>query len=244
MYQDSLKSKDNSGNSFNLSEDESIYNYTPEFARTYKRLREFNVKGDGDGFGDEILREIARSGMICYPWELIKPIVAHKIEKVVGKYKLKKLQHSNQLTLKSRIKEQSEQCLQDKLEINDKLLAFENPPWTIQRICEILLQNPETQHHTREGLLFALRRLINVKSTLNILTPQQYDQQLKANELAIKQCREGTQEPKPLPPFPKYSVAIPRISRKSNITEIIVNVVLYIVTFFTAIILWNSITPD
>jgi len=242
MYQDSLK--DASGNSFNLS-DESIYNYTPEFAKTYKRLREFNVKGDGDGFGDEILREIARSGMICYPWELIKPIVAHKIEKVVGKYKLKKLQHSNQLTLKSRIKEQSEQCLQDKLEIYDKLLAFENPPWTIQRICEILLQNPGTQHHTREGLLFALRRLINVKSMLNILTPQQYDQQLKANELAIKQCREGTAigEPKPLPPFPKYS-AMPRIYQKSNITEIIVNIVLYIVTFFTAIILWNSITPD
>jgi len=243
MYQDSLKSKDNG---FNLSEDESIYKYTPDFARIYKRLREFDVKNDVDGFGDEILQEISRTGMICYPWELIKPIVAHKIEKVVGKYKLKKLQHSDQLTLKSLIKEQSEQCLQDKLELYEKLLAFENPPWTIQRICELLLQNPETQHHTREGLLFALQRLINVKSTLNILTPQQYDQHTKANEITIKQYKEETAigEPKPLPSYPNYSVVMPRIYQKSNITEIIVNVVLYIVTFFTAILLWNSITPD
>jgi len=237
--QDPIESKD-IGNSFNPSEDEeSIYNYSPEFTTIYKRLREFNVESDGvDGFGDVILQEIARTGMICYPWELIKPIVAHKLEQVVGKYKLKKLYHPDQPTLKRLLKEQPENCLQDQLEIYDKLLAFENPPWTIQRLCELLLQNPESQYRTRESVLFALQRLINVKSTLNVLTPQQYDQHTKANAISIKQYKEGTV----IPTFPKYTVAMPRIYQKPMF-EIVFNVVLYILTFFTAILLWNSITP-
>jgi len=225
-------------------DEESIYKYSPEFAKIYKRLREFDVKSDVE-FGDEILQEIARTGMICYPWELIKPIVAHKLEQVVGKYKLKKLNHPDQLTLKRLMKEQPEHCLKDQQELYNKLLTFENPPWTIQRLCELLLQNPETQHHTRESVLFALRRLINVKSTLNILTPQQYDCHTKANAISIKQFKEGTiiGEPKQLPTYPKYSV-MPRIYQKPSFNEILVNVILYIVTLFTAILLWNSLTPD
>jgi len=234
-------------NVYNPADEETVYKYTPEFAKTYKRLLEFDVERDGvDGFGDEILQEIARAGMLCYPWELIKPIVAHKVEQVVVKYKLKKLDQTEEVSSRRLLKEQLKRCQTDQLELYDKLLAFENPPWTIQRLCELLLQKPETQHHTREAILFALLKLIKVTTTLTIITPQQYDRDTKENAKSIKRLK-GTEEngnsqslPKQLPAFPKLAFSV-GISQKPSMKEVIVNVILYFFTFFTAILLWNSI---
>eukprot|EP00997_Jenningsia_sp_PLL12_P005543 NODE_2152_length_976_cov_12.407767_g1766_i0.p2 GENE.NODE_2152_length_976_cov_12.407767_g1766_i0~~NODE_2152_length_976_cov_12.407767_g1766_i0.p2 ORF type:complete len:144 (-),score=49.73 NODE_2152_length_976_cov_12.407767_g1766_i0:126-557(-) len=45
------------------------------------------------------------------------------------------------------------------------LQGFSEPPFTLQRLCE-LLQEPTKHHSTKEKLLFAIEKLVTISSTL------------------------------------------------------------------------------
>eukprot|EP01124_Arcella_intermedia_P004725 TRINITY_DN12707_c0_g1_i1.p1 TRINITY_DN12707_c0_g1~~TRINITY_DN12707_c0_g1_i1.p1 ORF type:complete len:232 (+),score=39.00 TRINITY_DN12707_c0_g1_i1:74-769(+) len=206
-----------------------------------KKLKEYDVDNDKDGFGDYVLGQIARTGMICHPWELLKPIIAHKMSLVVSQYKYKKLQpHESKQQ-----NQQIEDCQRELAHLKDKLLNFKNPPWTLQRLCEILLLKPETQHYSKETILFAISRLLKVTSTLSVLSPREYDQCVKLNSALIAEFRDSSYSgplPSTLPnALFKVPVSLPFLNSPALDPYLNSNLFNFLLYLFTAVVVYLAL---
>lgn len=106
------------------------------------------------------IQEIARTGIVCYKWQSLLMVLLHQLRSV--------LEVSPQPQDGSAVEvpaglagdgSYDESCSR----LYGLLESFEGPPFTIQRICELLL-HPHQHHKTKRKLLYALDKLLSVTS--------------------------------------------------------------------------------
>eukprot|EP01105_Mastigella_eilhardi_P004372 TRINITY_DN1580_c0_g1_i1.p1 TRINITY_DN1580_c0_g1~~TRINITY_DN1580_c0_g1_i1.p1 ORF type:complete len:231 (+),score=66.26 TRINITY_DN1580_c0_g1_i1:66-695(+) len=119
-----------------------------------------------------ILTNVAKTGITCYSWDLLKVLIMFKVDEVLQMF----------FNTHGWGEEPAETFLQQKQHIMHALNGFPEAPWTLQRVCELVL-NPAL-YSTTKSLIFAIEKLVNVSSTQAPLLPEQvitYNQAIALN---------------------------------------------------------------
>ncbi|KAG0450662.1 hypothetical protein HPP92_026820 [Vanilla planifolia] len=112
-----------------------------------------------------ILEVIASSGKFWHDWEMLKNFISFQMKQVLAQYPEAVLASGIEL---QQISGETYPELVKRLD--EALLGFtEGPPFTLQRICEILL-NPKSTYRSLSKLALALEKNLLVTSTLSRCT--------------------------------------------------------------------------
>eukprot|EP01094_Clydonella_sp_ATCC50884_P028044 TRINITY_DN8304_c0_g1_i1.p1 TRINITY_DN8304_c0_g1~~TRINITY_DN8304_c0_g1_i1.p1 ORF type:complete len:249 (+),score=96.15 TRINITY_DN8304_c0_g1_i1:176-922(+) len=109
-----------------------------------------------------LVRHVARFGVTCYPWDSMRVLVANTLAVNLSAFAEK---HSSSLP----------EVQQRYARIRTSLECMPHPPFTIQRICEIVLC-PEKYYKHATKLLNALEKLARVQLPLCTMSPAEYNQ--------------------------------------------------------------------
>ena len=107
----------------------------------------------------DALSEIARSGQSTLPWNELKGLISAKIEAVCSDY------YSNNKDIDA-TGESYPEVLQ---RLKALLSEFPNAPFTIQRLCELLLDPHRVYFTSTRKVMSALEKLLTVSSTVPIM---------------------------------------------------------------------------
>ena len=102
---------------------------------------------------DGVLGEISKTGSSQFEWELLKPVIAAKLEAVCSEY------YSSVQDLS----EPYEELLKRLLSL---LKEFPNAPFTVQRLCELLLDPHRIYATSTRKVTSASEKLLTVSSTV------------------------------------------------------------------------------
>jgi len=106
-----------------------------------------------------IVEQISRTGLLCYPWNSIKQLIYQRLNEIFSSHFSKDLQDK---IVESRIGS-----------IIQSLALFSSAPFTIQRICELIL-NPSIYKNPQK-YVSALEKLVNVSSTIPQMSASEYN---------------------------------------------------------------------
>ncbi|KAI5442034.1 hypothetical protein KIW84_011195 [Lathyrus oleraceus] len=135
----------------------------------------------------QILQAIASSGRFWHDWDNLKSMLSFQLKQVLSEYPEAKMTSEQQY---ASLRE-SYSDLVNKL--NDALTCFiDGPPFTLQRVCEILL-DAKNIYPNLSKLALALEKNLLVTSTLTICTDP-YPQESVQETDAIEKPREKQQE--------------------------------------------------
>lgn len=109
---------------------------------------------------DEVLREVATTGQSRFTWGQLKGVIGAKLEQVCEEY------HANQKDLNEPYDEMIKRCL-------SLLAEFPNPPFTVQRLCELLIDPHRIYATSTRKVSSALEKLLTVSSTVATMAPAQ-----------------------------------------------------------------------
>jgi len=115
---------------------------------------------------DDVINEISLTGLCCYPWNLVKELLAVKLTQLLDRY-------SDGLP----------NAQVEKQRLCAALKNFEDPPFTLQRLCELLNKNTAT-YKTLKTFTFAVEKVLYVSLTIQVLKPEDYNQKVKEQLLA------------------------------------------------------------
>mmetsp|Transcript_11453 Transcript_11453/g.31936 ORF Transcript_11453/g.31936 Transcript_11453/m.31936 type:complete len:258 (-) Transcript_11453:874-1647(-) len=109
------------------------------------------------------IKEIARTGIVCYKWQSLVIVLLHQLRAVLesGAHPSEAASKGGEEVLEGLAEDGGYQETCSRL--YELLESFEGPPFTIQRICELLVR-PHQHHKTKRKLLFALDKLLSVTS--------------------------------------------------------------------------------
>lgn len=106
------------------------------------------------------IQEIARTGSVCYKWQSLLGVLLFQLRSVL---EISPPQPDGSGNPPQEVAglagdgSYDESCSR----LYSLLQSFEGPPFTIQRICELLL-HPHQHHKTKRKLLYALDKLLSV----------------------------------------------------------------------------------
>ena len=102
---------------------------------------------------NDVLGEIASSGSSRFEWEALKPVISMKIEAVCAEYygSVQDLQEPYDELLKRML---------------SLLTEFPNAPFTVQRLCELLLDPHRIYTTSTRKMMSAVEKLLTVSSTV------------------------------------------------------------------------------
>jgi len=136
---------------------------------------------------DAMVLNIARTGQVCYPWDLVKGYLVFKLENILKKFFTEKdfVPHDKADKYEPRYNNFFAQ-------LND----FPHPPFTVQRLCEIIV-HPD--HYTQtNALLFGLEKMVSVTILQKTLSPAEVERvnsvisaSLKAESTPAKDASES-----------------------------------------------------
>ncbi|CAF1061341.1 unnamed protein product [Adineta ricciae] len=111
---------------------------------------------------EQILSQIAKTGYSRYPWEKIKPLFLQKLIAVLDEF-------NNELSMdKLDIHPNVDQSTFEELksDIVERINSFENAPFTIQRLCELIL-SPRTHYRRTDKFVRGLTKCVSVVTTID-----------------------------------------------------------------------------
>eukprot|EP00268_Persea_americana_P057710 TRINITY_DN692_c1_g2_i1.p1 TRINITY_DN692_c1_g2~~TRINITY_DN692_c1_g2_i1.p1 ORF type:complete len:264 (-),score=71.57 TRINITY_DN692_c1_g2_i1:234-1025(-) len=115
-----------------------------------------------------ILEVIASTGKFWHDWNILKEILSSRLKQVLAQYPESQMASDVIGPQPSSLSGETYQELVKRLD--EALLSFiEGPPFTLQRICEILL-TPQSIYSTLSKLALALEKNLLVTSTLIVCT--------------------------------------------------------------------------
>lgn len=129
----------------------------------------------------EILADIAKTGLICYPWPLVRAALIAKLDQTIDAY----------ITGFA-------DCAKESLEarrtiIRNGLGIFLHAPFTLQRLTEIALQLPGSSYSTTQKLLNAIEKLTRVSTMEPSLSKEEYEYEVA--KLVAAEEELGEDEP-------------------------------------------------
>ena len=113
---------------------------------------------------DAALQEIATSGESKYDWATLKPLLASKIEQASREY-----YETNKDIDESKNGDTFDGVLKRTLSLLD---AFPNAPFTLQRLCELLVDPRKPYCTSTRKLMSAIEKLLSVSSTVPVMSAQ------------------------------------------------------------------------
>ena len=111
---------------------------------------------------DAVLQEIAASGESKYEWAALKPLLASKVEQACREY-----YETSQDIDESKNGDTFDAVLKRTLSLLD---AFPNAPFTLQRLCELLLDPRKPYRTSTRKLMSAIEKLLSVSSTVPVMS--------------------------------------------------------------------------
>jgi hypothetical protein len=124
------------------------------------------------------IHEIARTGSVCYRWETLVQVLLFQLRVVLETGSEAHPVISSE-ALAGDVSYQ-ESCNR----LYTLLSAFDGPPFTVQRLCE-LLSTPHKHHRTKFKLLSALDKLLSVTSVISESFP---DPHVRQNRNVLHAC--------------------------------------------------------
>jgi len=112
---------------------------------------------------DDTITEIALTGLCCYPWLIIKDLLAAKLTQLLDWYNTNDVLPNAQA---------------EKQRLCTVLKNFDDPPFTLQRLCELLSKNT-TIYKSAKSFTFAIEKVLYVSLTVSVLKPDDYNQKVK-----------------------------------------------------------------
>ncbi|XP_003387174.2 PREDICTED: serine/threonine-protein phosphatase 4 regulatory subunit 2-B-like [Amphimedon queenslandica] len=131
------------------SNDGTSQSETRDYMRLKTLTEEFIKSGcsDYDEGLDDVLIDISKTGIVRMPWKLLKPLMLYKMDKCLSE---------------SFDSTKTEQDMEKKLK--EMMDTFEGPPFTVQRLCELLL-DPLRHYKRKDRYMRALEKNLLVIST-------------------------------------------------------------------------------
>ncbi|XXG47662.1 hypothetical protein AAC387_Pa02g2270 [Persea americana] len=140
-----------------------------------------------------ILEVIASTGKFWHDWNILKEILSSRLKQVLAQYP--ESQMASDVIGPQLSSFSGETCQELVKRLDEALLCFiEGPPFTLQRICEILL-TPQSIYSTLSKLALALEKNLLVTSTLIVCT-EPYPSTAMQNTV---EPEEGNQAPQAYP---------------------------------------------
>ncbi|KAH0461169.1 hypothetical protein IEQ34_008744 [Dendrobium chrysotoxum] len=114
-----------------------------------------------------ILEVIAATGKFWHDWDELKNMLSFQLKQVLAEYPEAQIDRDAEQQQSSLSGETYQELVK---RLDEALLGFiEGPPFTLQRLCEILL-NPKSTYRSLSKLALALEKNLLVTSTLTICT--------------------------------------------------------------------------
>ncbi|KAI0510380.1 hypothetical protein KFK09_010981 [Dendrobium nobile] len=114
-----------------------------------------------------ILEVIAATGKFWHDWDELKNMLSFQLKQVLAEYPEAQIGSGAEQQQSSLSGETYQELVK---RLDEALLGFiEGPPFTLQRLCEILL-NPKSTYRSLSKLALALEKNLLVTSTLTICT--------------------------------------------------------------------------
>ncbi|KAJ1641131.1 PPP4R2-domain-containing protein [Pavlovales sp. CCMP2436] len=104
------------------------------------------------------LAQTSATGQPALPWPLLKQIVALRLRKVLGEY-YERSKDCDNPTRQTEFGEWRDRIL-------ELLGSFQRAPFTLQRLCELLL-NPQQVYRSTRKLMSAVEKLLMVTTTIS-----------------------------------------------------------------------------
>eukprot|EP01098_Paradermamoeba_levis_P006894 TRINITY_DN2857_c0_g1_i1.p1 TRINITY_DN2857_c0_g1~~TRINITY_DN2857_c0_g1_i1.p1 ORF type:complete len:275 (-),score=56.76 TRINITY_DN2857_c0_g1_i1:307-1131(-) len=120
----------------------------------------------------QIIGETANTGITCFNWNHLCELISFLLKQVMTKYDSAKIDPGTVDSQRNKY-----------ADIMTRLAAFQSPPFTLQRICELLL-NPTTFCSTLEKFLFAFEKMVTVTQTQTVYSEAEY-------EIAVKMLQDA-----------------------------------------------------
>eukprot|EP00744_Colponema_vietnamica_P019664 GILI01027852.1.p1 GENE.GILI01027852.1~~GILI01027852.1.p1 ORF type:complete len:160 (-),score=7.43 GILI01027852.1:46-525(-) len=121
-------------------------------------LQEFSSKQTWDPRLNQILKNIAATGIPCYFWPHLKQLLAYKTREVLVDF------HGKcpdcPVTKGDTFQDQLNRVL-------SSLDTFQGPPFTLQRLCE-LITDPERRYNSTRKLIAAVEKAVTVNSYVSV----------------------------------------------------------------------------
>jgi hypothetical protein len=123
----------------------------------------------------QIVVNISKTGVSCYPWGPLKQLLTHLLQEVLQRYHAKTLENRKgdfNVEQAEIYKKEEEEFEQKSQKFFQALGAYEDAPFTLQRLCELVLA-PEKTYASSKKYFTALEKMVNITSTIQTLTPQE-----------------------------------------------------------------------
>ncbi|CAF0719290.1 unnamed protein product [Adineta steineri] len=125
---------------------------------------------------EQILIQIAKTGYSSYPWEKIKPLFLQKLTIVLDEFNTES--SMDKLDVHPNVDRSTFEEL--KSDIIERINSFENAPFTIQRLCELIL-SPRAHYRRTDKFVRGLTKCVSVVTTIDN----------EGNKIYIEPARNG-----------------------------------------------------
>jgi len=159
------------------------------YQQQQRLLEDFVTKSDDKSVTPEleqILSDIAKTGLTCNRWDHLKQLIAYKLTQTVSGFS-----DFSSASDGTNPEENPTGSLHGR--IDKALTEFPEPPFTLQRICELILQ-PQKHYKTAKKFLFAFEKLVTVSITNESLSLEEYEKAIEEQEQLRKQQQQRQQQ--------------------------------------------------
>lgn len=111
---------------------------------------------------EQYLNGVAKNGETLFHWQLLKPLIVGKMEKVIGE--LKKGLNSEIIPTRPNVENVRFEVMHGR--IMESLQKFNGAPFTIQRLCELLI-DPKQHYKRSDKFMRGLEKNVLVVSTVD-----------------------------------------------------------------------------
>jgi len=130
-----------------------------------------------------IIESIAKIGITCFPWTSLKVLLGYLLNEAFQRYYHKAMEdrknESDQLKL-DKYKQEDHDFETRREQLLVALNNYDDAPFTLQRICELVLF-PEKTYNNYRKYLSALEKMVNITSTIPMLSPAEAAAQLASD---------------------------------------------------------------
>lgn len=123
----------------------------------------------------QIVENISKTGVSCFPWTTLKYLLATMLQESLQRFHDKTLENrKNDFNIEQAeaYKKEEEEFQQQSQKFFQALNSYEDAPFTLQRLCELIL-NPEKSYTSTKKYITALEKMVNITSTIPTLTNQE-----------------------------------------------------------------------